>query len=260
MKKALWAIIIAIILAIIAFFVYFFNNTDQEFGTIGAPIAFTLFYEEGNEAWMPIFEKQLEKWNNIHPIFSIKERIKITSSTPIINAKNDGINAVYLGTLPGFANDLAPGRSQTDDPIDGKLFGGDIAIKPHLSHSELAVGECNIGYQPPIEGVGTSFNPTFSQVALHELSHFIGLTHSSGINISNVNIVIDSDLRARDKKLWNTIAYLNFNKSQDYFDCGIFRGFKQFGAELPCPSTTPTSVTPNEQLTLNNVNSKIFSK
>lgn len=253
MKKGIWAIIVAILLAIIAFLIYFRGNTDQEHGTIGAPIAFTLFYEEGNEEWMSIFERQLEKWNNVYTVFSVKEKIKITPSTPIIAEQNDGINAVYLGTIPLNVPDLAPGRSRTDANIDGKLYGGDIALRPNLSLVELEKGNCNIGYQPVIEGIGTPLTLTYSQVALHELSHFIGLNHSNGIDISNFKIVIDPNLRAQDKKIWNMIAFTNFNKTDSYFDCGVFRGFKQLESESVCSHAFPNTVNTNEEFILKNV-------
>jgi hypothetical protein len=253
MKKGIWAIIIAILLALIAFAIYFTENTDQKFGTIGAPIAFTLYYEEGDEDWMPIFEAQLDKWNNIHNVFSVKEKIKITSSTPVIASQNDGINAIYRGLLPGYTVDLAPARTKTDTPVDGKLYGGDIAFGKGLNLEELEKGECTIGYQPPIQGIAPKLVPSFSQVALHELSHFIGLNHSGGANIANVNIIMDSDLRALDKKLWNMIAFTNFNVTTNYFDCGVFRGFQYYEAEFKCPVAIPNDVYPNTDFVLKNV-------
>lgn len=269
MKKGIWAIIVAIILALIAFLVFFRNNTDQKHGTIGAPIAFTLFYNEGDEAWMTVFEQQLEKWNNIHPVFSIEERIKITSASPIVAEQNDGINAVFFGELFSLEGTTALAQARTDTPTNGKLYGGDLAFssgnRNSILFSELEKGECNVGFKVNVfnSGINSHLKPFFGQLALHELSHFIGLNHSNGAEITNNNLVIDPSLRVSDKKLWNMIAAVNFSKTSAYFDGGVFRGVDrdagsqdangQLTSAVSCPEVTPNAVSPNEVFSVKNV-------
>lgn len=199
---------------------------DIDNGTIGSRVGFTLFYEDGQTEWMDIFIEQLEKWNNLYSVFYIEDSVLVSNNTEIQNSTAK--NKVYWGYRGYPAESFTKPKDQ-----NGRLHGGDIVFHKNayntFSFSPHIQGNCNIGVtEPRYVGIQQNYNPnltqTFEQLALHELSHFIGLCHTSADNITNVNISRDAALSAFDKKLWHKISVENFNRNADHRDFGVFRG------------------------------------
>ncbi len=253
-KKPLIIIIsLALLVWIIAYFVIK-NETNAGIGILGKPIAFTLFFEAGDEAWMDDFEAQVNKWNTIHPFFSIKERVRVNSWRDIPISKTDGINAIgWKDTLlPGPAVTITGpntgGKFETADIVFNRSYRSNIAFDP------LDLTLCNIG---PLHPVDPSANASlgkvrFNQIALHELGHVVGLQHDGGFDIMNLNIRIDPQLHAHDKKVGFSVAVTSFNKEK-YTDAGAFRGIAH-NEDLPkCTYLSKSTVGPHESFTVHNV-------
>lgn len=253
-KKAL---IITLPLAVIVWLIAHFvikKETNPGIGIQGKPIAFTLFFEAGDEAWMKDFEAQMNKWNSIHPFFSIKRKVKVNSWRDIPISKTDDINAVgWKDTVL-----LGPAVTRTGAPTDGKFETADIVFnrsqRSAIEFTPLDPTLCNIG---PLHPVDPSANASlgkirFHQIALHELGHVVGMTEESGFNIMNVNIRIDPQLHTLDKQVGFSVAVTSFGKEK-YTDAGVFRGIAHQEDAPKCAHLSKTTVGPHESFTAHHV-------